>query len=220
MKLLRNIFIYLAAGSLCINAVTGCEPADNEMDLGTPLIYIPQATVTGLDNSYNIPAGPLNQNTNYVCRYNKDSGDLEIALGVTRSGYLKEQKAFSVDLGVSDAQTQKKLDEYAGKSILATALTADVYSIPTKISVEAGTNTGTCYVAVNMKKLAMQQAALYVGDTYKLLVLGLEISNPTAYALAETNTSVVIILDLNSPEWDAVGSDKPESAIRTLFPLI
>ena len=217
MKILRNIFACLAAACLLL---CSCEEADNVKDLGYALVYIPQATSTGLDNSYNIPQGPLDQNTYYVCRYNKDSGDLEIALGVTRSGYLHEQKAFTVDLGVCEAQTQSKLDEYAEKGTPATAIPTDICTIPSKISVEAGKNTGTCYVGVNLKKLAMQQASLYVDDTYKLLVLGLEISNPTEYELAEKNTSVVIILNLNHSAWDSVSSSAAEAAVRTLFPLI
>jgi hypothetical protein len=55
---------------------------------------------------------------------------------------------------------------------------------------------------------------------YQLLVLGLEIANPTEYELAESNTSVVIVLDLNSSEWDeALAKNLPEGGVRTLFPI-
>lgn len=215
MKLIRNIFIALALGL----AFTACEEADSVKDLGFPVIYIPQATVTGLDNSYPIPLGPLNQHTYYCCKYDNATGNLDIALGVLRAGFIKDQKAFSVDLRVCDSETQKKLDEYAGKGIPAVAISANLCTVPAKIEVEAGKNSATCYVGVNIKELAKQKASLLVGDTYKLLVLGLEIANPSAYELAETNTSVVIILDLNDSDWDDVDASKPESAVRTLFPL-
>ena len=44
---------------------SSCEPSDANKDYGFPLIYIPQATVTGLDNSYPIPTGPIAQNSTY-----------------------------------------------------------------------------------------------------------------------------------------------------------
>lgn len=216
MKLIRNISIVLALAL----AFTACEEADSVKDLGFPVIYIPQATVTGLDNSYPIPLGPLNQHTNYCCRYDGTTGNLDINLGVLRAGFIKDQKAFSVDLRTCPEQTQKKLDEYAAKEVPvpAVAIPAEVCTIPEKISVEAGKNSATCYVSVNIKELAKQQASLLAVNTYKLLVLGLEIANPTTYELAENNTSVVIILDLNSENWDGLDPSVPESAVRGLFP--
>jgi hypothetical protein len=88
-----------------------------------------------------------------------------------------------------------------------------------KISVPAGDNTGTCYVSVDLQALANDKASIMEGDIYKQLVLGLEISNPTEYELAETNTSVIIILNLNDANWDGLSAETPESAVRKLFPI-
>ena len=192
------------------------------MDYGFPKVYIPQATVTGLDNSYPIPLGPLYRNSTYSCSYDSASGKLGIALGVIRSGYLAKQQAFTVDLGVSREQTDSKLEQYAAADTPAAELPQSVCTIPDKISVEEGNNGGTCTVQVDLKALSSQRSFLYVDGVYKLLVLGLEISNlvgPAGYELADNYTSVVIVLDLGSSEWDAVSSDKPESQIRKLFPL-
>jgi len=209
----KTLFLALAL------AVTACQQNDATMDYGYAKVYIPQATVTGLDNSYPIPSGPFYQNSVYTCAYDKQSGILKIALGVIRSGYLNEQKAFSVNLAACPAETSRKLTEYSEKGTPAAELPSSVCTVPSKISVEAGSNGGTCYVEVDMKALAAQKASLFDGTQYKLLVMGLEITNPTLYELADNYTSVVIVLDLNSEHWDSVAADKPESEIRNLFPI-
>lgn len=205
----KIICAFVLALSLC-----ACRKGDSEVDLGFPKIYIPQATITGLDNTYPIPNGSLTQNSKYVCRYDKAAGTLEVNIGVVRAGFIKDAKAFSVDLGVCEEQTQKKLESYAASGVLATMLPLSVCDIPPKISVESGKNSGTVYLSIDMKELSKQRDSFFAGDSYKILVLGLEISNPTAYELADSNTNVVICLDLNSEEWD-----KAESPVRTLFPI-
>lgn len=213
---LRNYLSVLAIAVMAM-AMVGCETSDANKDYGFPLVYIPQATVTGMDNSYPIPNGPFGWNTKYTCYY--ENGKLNIALGVVRAGKLADEKAFTVDLGVSDDETAKKIAELEGKGTPVAELPASVCTIPEKISVPAGDNTGTCYVAVDLQALAADRTAIMEGDVYKQLVLGLEISNPTQYELAESNTSVIIILDLNSTNWDDLSDETPESAVRNLFPI-
>lgn len=215
MKNIHNILLFLL-----VSAFVSCQPNDATKDYGFAKIYIPQATVTGLDNSYPIPLGPFYQNSVYTCKYDKGSGKLSIVVGVIRSAYLSEQKAFSVSLGYSQSETDRKLEEYADKAVPAVALSPSVCTIPGTIQVEAGNNGGTCYVDVDMKALAAQRSSLVTHEGYKLLVMGLEITNPTEYELADNNTSVVIVLDLGSEYWDQVPADKPESEIRQLFPTI
>ena len=203
-------------------ALTACGKDDATMDYGFPKVYIPQATVTGLDNSYPIPLGPFYRSSTYSCSYDSSTGKLGIALGVIRSGYLSHQQAFSVDLGVDEAETSRKLTEYADGGTPAAALPVSVCTIPGKISVEEGNNGGTCTVQVDLKALAGSRASIYSEGVYKLLVLGLGISNlqgPSEYSLADNYTSVVIVLDLGSAEWDNVAADKPESEVRKLFPF-
>lgn len=213
---LRNYLSVLAIAVMAMTMV-GCETSDANKDYGFPLVYIPQATITGLDNSYPIPNGPFGQNTKYTCYY--EDGKLNIALGVVRAGKLAEEKAFTVDLGVSEDETAKKIEELVGKGTPVAKLPISLCTIPEKISVPAGNNTGTCYVSVDLQALSADKAAIMEGEVYKQLVLGLEISNPTEYELAETNTSVIIILNLNDANWDGLSSETPESAVRKLFPI-
>lgn len=202
---------------IALVAVSACRKNDATADYGFPLVYIPQATVTGLDNSYPIPNGPFGQNSTWSCRYDESSGVLEISLGVIRSGYLHDAKGFSVKLNVSPSVCEGKLADYESKSVPAELLPFEYCSVPQTITVDAGKNGGTCYVGVDLKKLS--ELSLYESGAYKILLLGLEISDPTEYELAEENTSVVIVLDLNSAYWDDVAENLPESAIRDLFPI-
>ncbi len=215
---MKRIFGLLLTAALV--AFASCDKNDATADYGFPKVYIPQATVTGLDNTYPIPLGPFYRNSTYSCSY--ENGILSIALGVIRSGYLAKQQAFSVDLGVSKADTDRKLAEYADAGTPAAALPQSVCTIPGKISVEEGTNGGTCKVLVDLKALAASRSSYYANGVYSLLVLGLQISNltgPAEYTLADNYTSVVIVLDLGSSEWDDVAADKPESEVRKLFPF-
>ena len=213
----RKITLYFAAALLSLGLI-GCDPTDADKDYGFPKIYIPQATVTGLDNTYPIPNGPFGQNVSYTCCF--EDGNLNIAIGVIRAGDLAHEDAFTVDLSVSVSETDRKLEGYKESGVPAMALPEDVCTIPEKISVPEGDNTGTCYVSVDLEELAKRTSELVEGTQYKLLVLGLEISNPTAYYLSETNTSVVVVLDLNDTEWDNVAENLPESEVRVLFPLL
>ncbi|MBQ7811783.1 MAG: hypothetical protein IJ394_04415 [Bacteroidales bacterium] len=211
----RKSLMFLAIAAMTF---AGCEPSDADKDYGFTKIYIPQATVTGMDNSYPVPNGPLDQNKSYVCNF-KD-GKLNIALGAVRSGAVADEKAFSVSLKVCDSETARKIAEYESKDTPVAELPESVCTVPDRISVNKGENTGTCYLTVDLQSLSEQAASLLEGNTYRLLVLGLEITDPTEYELAETNTSVVIVLDLNSPEWDdAASKGLPEGGVRTLFPM-
>lgn len=213
---LRKNLLFLAFAAMAF-IMAGCEPSDAEKDYGFPKIYIPQATITGLDNSYPIPNGPFGQNSKYTCYF--EDGKLNIALGVVRAGALAKEKAFTVSLKVSESETERKVAELTSKEEPAEALSTSLCTIPSKISVAEGENTGTCYISVDLEALASEKASLLDGTVYKKLVLGLEISDPTEYELAETNTSVIIILDLNDSNWDGLADDVPESAVRKLFPI-
>lgn len=197
-RILINFLVVLAAFTFA-----SCEKGDSEKDLGFPVIYIPQATVTGLDNSYPVPAGPLDQLTTRNCSI--ENGKLNIILGVARAGFISDKKGFSVSLGECPAETERKLAGYQENGTPAMALPAGTYSIPAKIEVPAGESGATSFVTVDLGSLASHREDIFTADGSKLLVLGLEISNPTAYELAATNTSVVLVIDPASAHW----GDKP-----------
>lgn len=218
MKILFKSVKLLIAFTLFALMLTSCEKSDNEKDYGFPVIYIPQATITGLDNSYPIPNGPFGENSNYNSAY-KD-GILNIALGVVRAGYIADSMPFSVNVEVSQNETDTKVALLEESGISSLKLPTDSYQLPTNVNVEAGTNTGTFYLSVDLKKLALSKQTLIANNKWKLLVLGVKLAKPSKYELSDKNTSVIVIIDLNSEYWDTVDEDAPESEVRTLFPKL
>ena len=94
------------------------------------------------------------------------------------------------------------------------ALPAAVCTIPGTITVPDGESGASVKVSVDLKALTAQSATFKDAEGYKKLVLGLAISNlqgPSDYSLADSNTSVAIILDLGSEYWT--------DDVRALFPL-
>lgn len=193
-KILVNILAVLAAF-----AFTACEKADSQKDLGFPVIYIPQATVTGLDNTYPVPAGPLDQYA--TCNCNIKDSKLNVIVGVTRAGFISDRKGFSVNLVECPGEAERKLAEYAENGTPAMPLPSGTYTIPSKIEVPSGESDATCYVSIDLAALAAHKAEIAEGEGFKLLVLGLEITNPTAYSLADKNTSIVMVIDPASEHW-------------------
>ena len=125
MKTLHKILLI----SLSL-ALTACGKEDATKDYGFARVYIPQATVTGIDNSYPIPLGPFYRNSVYSCSYDDASGSLEIVLGVIRSGYFAHQQAYSVTLGVSEALTSAKVAALETAGTPVAALPAELCTIP------------------------------------------------------------------------------------------
>lgn len=208
--------------TLGLALLTACGKEDAVKDYGFARVYIPQATVTGIDNSYPIPLGPFYRNSVYACSFDQDSGMLDVVVGVIRSGYFARQEAYSVSLTFSEALTAAKLKALEEAGTPAAGLPLAVCSIPDGISVPEGESGATCRLRVDLKALAAQRSSFYADGQYRKLVLGLEISQlqgPDHYSLADQNTSVVILLDLGSEHWDSVTADKPESLVRSLFPF-
>ena len=190
-------------------ALIACGKEDANKDYGFARVYIPQATVTGIDNSYPIPMGPFGQNSKFTCTYDGASDRLDIVVGVIRSGYFAVQQGYSVNLGASATLTAEKVAEIGGVE-----LPSAVCTIPGSITVPDGESGATTKVGVDLKALSGQRATFYDSGAYKTLVLALEISNlqaPADYSLADQYTSVVILLDLGSEYWD--------EDVRALFPF-
>lgn len=219
MKLISSNNRLLFAFTLLLAIMfTSCEESDNEKSIGFPQIYMPQATITGLDNSYPVPNGPFGESTSYNSFY-KD-GILNIALGVVRAGYITNAKEFSVNVETSQDETDMKISQLEGSGKAAIQIPSGMYQLPANVHVQAGKNTGTFYLAVNLRELANSSVSLIDNDRWKTLVLAVKITNPTSYELSEANTSVVVVIDLNSEHWDNVDEEAAESEVRILFPKL
>lgn len=166
----------------------GCRKGDGDSDYGFGYVYMPQASFTGVNNHYPVPAGNGVNTYNFMVSEAKDK--LNIILGVSRSGKISDAGGFSVNIGVSSTKTDEAIA--LGEIENAIALPSGMYQIPDKITVEAGKNSASFYLSVDINQL---MNSTYNGHN---LILAVEISNPTDFELADDNTSVVVVIDVEA----------------------
>lgn len=158
-----------------------CNEGDGDLDYGFQYIYMPQAMSSGgLDNYYQVPSGGGENNYNFKVENDK----FNIILGVLRSGKFANS-AFSVNVAATDPSA----------AILASlggmVMPSELYTLPQKVEVSADKSGETFYLALDANTLK--------SDTYKgqKLLLTVSISNPSKFELAETGTSVVVVVDVD-----------------------
>jgi len=169
-------------------ALTNCKEGDGQADYGFGVIYIPQATFTGLDNTFPVPGGGGPNTYNY--KVDNSGGKLNIILGVLRAGKIADAGGFTVDVLVSTGETNEAIA--SGEIRNAEALPSSMYTMDNKVTVEAGKNSASFYLSVDINQL------LDGANEGKNLVLAVAIANPTDFELSETNTSVVVIIDVEA----------------------
>ena len=94
-------------------------------------------------------------------------------------------EAFTVDIQTSDEQSAAQAAELG-----AEAMPASVYTLPSKVSVEAGSYSKTFHLV-----LAKQALSTYAG---KKLVLCIGLANPSKYELSEKGTVVTVLVDVDA----------------------
>lgn len=159
----------------------GCEKGDGFTEFGLEKIYIPQAMVTGgINNNYTVPSG----GGEYTLNFNVSNGKVNVILGVLRSGSSKSA-AYSVDIK-SYTPSAEVLASLGG-----IALPTTLYTLPNKVDVSADKTGETFYLSIDAQALKL--------DTYngKILVVTVEISNPSLYELAEKGTKVNVVIDVD-----------------------
>lgn len=179
---MKNTMIWLLA-AVCALTFSACK-GDGDADYGFGKIYMPQAVSTGgLDNTYAVPAG----GGEYTHNFSVADGNVNIFLGVARSGKLSGAKAFSVEVYVSDEKTAAAAEQTGG-----TAMTPDMYTLPASVEVAAGESGTTFHLSIPRQTLLRPE---YSGQR---LVLAVGLRNPSAYELAESGTETVVIVDVEA----------------------
>lgn len=166
---MKKVLYSLIAAAACILSVA-CQKNDGDIDYGNTLIYIPQATVNGgLGNDYVVPSGAAENTQNFAVKNDR----VEVFLGVMRSGKEAGQ-AFTVGIAVDQ---------------MGSTMPQSLFTLPSRVSVEAGHNQATF-------TLSLDKAALsgYKGQVLNLII---KLENPSAYALAQKNTSVNVVVNVD-----------------------
>lgn len=164
-----------------------CSKGDSDLDYGEGYVYIGQATMSGgLNNVVTVPYGWGPDTYNFLI----EGQTLKVYLSVVRSGKLENETGFSVDVTDSPEIARSAVDE--GDIVNAVLLQEGEYTLPTSATVPDGKDFGTFYLEVPLAVLQDQ------ANAGKNLVAGVAISNPTAYTLSETNTSVAVAIDVDA----------------------
>ena len=180
--------IFITIGSLFLLGFFACEKGAGMDDFGFAYIFMPQATVSGgLNNNYAVPSGEGIFTYNF--KVDSVKRELQILLGVLRSGDLPSA-AYSVDIIARTDTTNQIIS--GGLIENGIAFPSSLYSLPQRVDVPADQSGMSFYMSVPTDKLKE--------DSYtdKYLVLTVGIANPTHFELSATNTSTVVILNVNA----------------------
>lgn len=185
MKTINNILLVALAAMLFL--FPSCDNGDSDLDYGTGYVYLSSATLTGGLNNYCLVPSGWGVNT---YNFKVSDNQLDIIIGVTRSGKIADAKGFSVSVNEEPLLAAEAVEK--GDYENAFLLPSGSYSFPSTLSIAKGDNYGSFLVSVDTSVLKD------AGNAGKNFMMSLSISNPTEYELAETNTSVVIVIDVDS----------------------
>jgi len=176
----------LIVSVLMMASLTGCDKGDGEADYGFAYIYMPQSMVTGgLSSNYAVPAGGGTMTYNFKVNANKD---LDVILGVLKSGKFASNEGYSVNVAVDDAKTTAALAGIASSM----AMPSTMYTLPSSVTVPDGETGAGFYLTVDADAL---KQAIYTG---KKLVLAVGLTSTNKYELAATNVNTVVVIDVNA----------------------
>ena len=177
--------------TLCTFILAGCQEGDGDADYGFSRIYMPQSSVTGIDNHYPVPGGSgvYTYNFRVDTLPNGAPDKIQIILGVARSGKISGAGGFVVNVHVLPEMTDEAVNEIED----ALVLPSGIYTLPDQVAVEAGKNSAAFYLTVDINNL---MDGAYDG---KNLALAVGISEPAVGFDPEADgTSVIVVIDVDA----------------------
>lgn len=173
--------LFAIVSVISLFALASCAKGDGDKDYGVEKVYIPQSMADGgITNIYNVPSG----DGEYTYNFSVEEETVEVFLGVIRSG-KQAGEAFSVDVVVNDETTAAKAAELG-----AEVMDPGIYTLPSSVSVAAGTNSKTFH-------LSLSKAGLKA-NAGKKLVLCIALASPTRYELSEKASEVTVLVDVDA----------------------
>ena len=172
---------------LSTSALPGCEKNDSAQPFGVTNIFMPQATVSGgSNNNYPVPAGNDSATWNYTI--DSVNNKVNVLLGVCRGG-TQSYDPFSVSITTNtDTVNQLILAGTLGAGTVL--MPADLYTLPSSVSVGAGAVAASFNLSLDETKLK-----LYAGSK---LVLAVSIGNPTKYQLNAKLSTTIVLVNVNA----------------------
>lgn len=173
--------IFSLMSVISVFALASCAKGDGDKDYGVQKVYIPQAMADGgITNVYNVPSGE----GEYTYNFEITAETVEVYLGVLRSGKQSGQ-AFTVDVVVNDETSAQMATKYG-----AEVMDPGIYTLPSEVSVAAGTNSKTFHLSLN--KAALKEKA------GKKLVLCVGLANCTGYEINEKAAEVTVLVNVSA----------------------
>ena len=167
--------------AISLFALASCAEGDGDKLYGVEKVYIPQSMADGgITNVYNVPSG----DGEYTYNFSIEEETVEVFLGVLRSG-KQSGEAFTVDVVVNNETTAAQ-----AVSLSAEAMPSSLYTLPSQVNVEAGTNSRIFHLSLNKETLKA-----YSG---KKLVLCIGLANPTKYELSEKASEVTVLVNVDA----------------------
>jgi len=185
MKINMKKHTFLVAIVLIVAGFMSCQKGDGDTAFGYTNIYMPEATVSGgLNLNYLVPSGAGLPTYNF--QIDSVNHKLNVILGVTRSGKASAD-GYTVDVVVyADTTNQQITNKAITSGIL---LPTTMYTLPTKVTVPAGTNYASFYLSIDATAF---KAAAFTGKNVALTV---GIANPSKYALYNKYSKTVVIIN-------------------------
>ncbi len=163
---------------MAVSMFSSCE---KESEWGIRKVYMPQAAITNNSNhEYPVPMTGQHDNN-----YRVEEGDLQVFLGVYRSGQ-GDLQSFSVDVYCDVAAAAAAAD--ADDRVV---LAEKYITIPSTVYVKDGTRQSTFYMTVDLAKLKADHPEY----NEKKLIAVVGISNPSRYELNEDISKTTIVID-------------------------
>lgn len=186
----KNIAFEVIVLILTLFMFVSCEKDASKQDWGIAKIYMPQAAIIsgGLNNNYPVPWSSGNGIENYIIDSSSHENNINVILGVYRSG-LQPLEQYSVNIEINNDTIAQLINN--GTLANTVLLTKGTYTLPSSVMVPDGQREVTFYLTIHRNSL--------LGDsTYrgKKLALAVSISDPSRYELDPSlSTTIVIVSD-------------------------
>lgn len=168
-----NFFRFILLVSAVSIAAISCKKADSDKPWGETLVYMPQANYV----PYHVPNNGQESNLNVNWSFSKDRTELNVFLGIYRSG-LAELEAYTVSVLAGD-------QAYSGTELLP----VESYDLPSSVTCPDGKRDVTFYLSVDVGFLKENPGRVYS--------LPVSISNTTRYTINESLSMTYVAIDVD-----------------------
>jgi hypothetical protein len=187
MKIITNIsgLAVMFLSSCIMMFLAGCEKDDSATAFGNSQIYMPQSTIAA--GRLAVPNTGIGLDS-ATRNFKLENDSVKIILGVARSG-LAALERYEVGISASVDTVSRLISSSVFPAATTIALPADIYTLPSSITVPENQSGQTFYLSIHRSKLKA-----YAGKT-ALVRIG--ISGASKYTISPAANSVLLVININ-----------------------